>query len=57
MFVGDLPGAIILLFVVKGTLALLPRHAGHSSRMTDSMFRIRLALDLGWQQPLVWRNR
>ncbi|MEX3910103.1 hypothetical protein AB4Y33_43085, partial [Paraburkholderia sp. BR14319] len=48
MFVGDLAGTLILVYIVKGTLALLPRHPSQSSRMTDGMFRIRLALDLAY---------
>ncbi|WP_245623883.1 hypothetical protein [Paraburkholderia nodosa] len=52
MFVGDLLGALILLYIVKGTLALLPRHPSQSSRMTDGMFRIRLALDLAFNNRL-----
>jgi hypothetical protein len=43
MFAGDLSGALIMLYIVKGILALLPRQPG-SSRVTNSMFSIRLAL-------------
>ena len=43
MFAGDLSGALIMLYIVKGILALLPRQRG-SSRVTNSMFSVRLAL-------------
>jgi len=43
MFAGDLSGALIMLYSVKGILALLPRQRG-SSRVTNSMFSVRLAL-------------
>ena len=51
MFVGDLPGALILLYMVKGALALLPRQPGRT-RMKDGMFRIRLALDSAYNNQL-----
>jgi hypothetical protein len=51
MFVGDLLGALILLYIVKGLLAFLPRQPGHS-RMTDGMFRVRLALDSAYNNQL-----
>lgn len=44
MVVGDLLGALIVLYIMKGMLALLPTQPSHS-RMTDSMFRVRVALD------------
>jgi hypothetical protein len=51
MFVGDLLGALILLYLVKGMLVLLPRQPSRS-RMTDGMFRIRLALDYAYSNQL-----
>ncbi|XUW93541.1 hypothetical protein OH764_33530 (plasmid) [Burkholderia sp. M6-3] len=44
MFVGDLTGALIMLYAMKGILALLPKQAG-DSRMSNGMFSIRLALN------------
>jgi hypothetical protein len=44
MFVGDLTGALIMLYSMKGILALLPKQSSRS-RMTGGMFRVRLALD------------
>jgi hypothetical protein len=43
MFVGDLTGALIMLYVMKGILALLPKQPGNS-RMSNRMFSIQLAL-------------
>lgn len=51
MFVGDLLGALILLYIFKGLLALLPRQPSRS-RMTDGMFRVRLALDIAYNNRL-----
>lgn len=51
MFAGDLLGALILLYIVKGLLTLLPRQPGRS-RMTDGMFRIRLALNIAYDNRL-----
>jgi hypothetical protein len=44
MFVGDLTGALIMLYAMKGILALLPKQPG-DSRMSNGMFSIRLALN------------
>jgi hypothetical protein len=44
MFAGDLSGALIMLYIVKGILALLPKRPG-SSRLTNSMFSVRSALN------------
>ncbi|MCP3727486.1 hypothetical protein M3I53_30935 [Paraburkholderia sp. CNPSo 3272] len=44
MFVGDLAGALIMLYTMKGILALLPRQRS-SSRMSNGMFKIQLALN------------
>jgi hypothetical protein len=44
MFAGDLSGALIMLYIVKGILALLPKQPS-SSRLTNSMLSIRSALD------------
>lgn len=51
MFVGDLLGALILLYIVKGILALLPAQPGRS-RVTDGMFRARLALNSAYNNQL-----
>jgi hypothetical protein len=51
MFAGDLLGAVILLYIVKGLLALLAAQPGNS-RTTDGMFRIRLALDSAYNNQL-----
>lgn len=51
MFVGDLLGALILLYMVKGALALLPRQPDRT-RMKDGMFRIRLTLDSAYNNQL-----
>lgn len=51
MFGGDLLGALILLYIVKGLLTLLPVRPGHT-RMTDGMFRVRLALDSAYNNQL-----
>ncbi|MFM0441416.1 hypothetical protein PQQ84_33680 [Paraburkholderia strydomiana] len=44
MFVGDLTGALIMLYAMKGILALLPKQPG-DSRTSNGMFSIRLALN------------
>jgi hypothetical protein len=44
MFVGDLTGALIMLYAMKGILALLPKQPG-DSLMSNGMFSIRLALN------------
>jgi hypothetical protein len=44
MVVGDLTGALIMLYTMKGILALLPKQPS-SSRMSNGMFNIQLALD------------
>ena len=44
MFVGDLTGALIMLYTMKGALALLPTQPGRA-RMKDGLFRIRSALN------------
>ncbi|MEW9584168.1 hypothetical protein [Paraburkholderia sp. DGU8] len=44
MFVGDLTGALIMLYAMKGILALLPKQPG-DSRMSNGMFNIQLALN------------
>jgi len=44
MFVGDLTGALIMLYAMKGILALLPKRPS-DSRFTNSMFRIHAALN------------
>jgi len=51
MFVGDLTGALIMLYSMKGILALLPKQSSRS-RMTDGMFRVRLALDSAYNNRL-----
>lgn len=43
MFVGDLSGALIMLYAAKGILALLPKHPSDSP-LKNGMFRIQLAL-------------
>jgi hypothetical protein len=43
MFVGDLAGALIVLYAMKGILALLPKQPGNS-RISNGMFHIQLAL-------------
>ncbi|MBB3261059.1 hypothetical protein F4827_005966 [Paraburkholderia bannensis] len=54
MFGGDLLGALILLYIIKGLLRLLPAHSGHS-RASKGLFRVRLALDSAYNNP--WRLR
>jgi len=44
MFVGDLTGALIMLYTIKGMLVLLPKQPGNS-RMSNGMFNIQLALN------------
>ncbi|MDR8400421.1 hypothetical protein NE850_29340 [Paraburkholderia sp. USG1] len=44
MLVGDLTGALIMLYSMKGILALLPKQPGNS-RMSNGMFSIQLALN------------
>lgn len=51
MFGGDLLGALMLLYIVKGLLTLLPAQPGRT-RMTDGMFRIRVALDSAYNNQL-----
>ncbi|WP_233886956.1 hypothetical protein [Paraburkholderia flagellata] len=51
MFAGDLTGALIMLYAIKGILALLPTQPNRS-RMTDGMFRVRVALDSAYNNQL-----
>ncbi|CAD6554631.1 hypothetical protein LMG27952_05645 [Paraburkholderia hiiakae] len=51
MFAGDLGGALIMLYMIKGILALLPTQPNRS-RMTDGMFRVRVALDSAYNNQL-----
>ncbi|WP_341317584.1 hypothetical protein WN982_40690 [Paraburkholderia sp. IMGN_8] len=51
MFVGDLTGALIMLYTMKGILAFLPAQPG-SSRMSDGLFKIRLVLDTTYNNRL-----
>jgi hypothetical protein len=51
MFAGDLSGALIMLYVIKGILALLPTQRSRS-RMTGGMLMIRLALDRAYNNQL-----
>ncbi|WP_028220862.1 hypothetical protein [Paraburkholderia oxyphila] len=51
MFVGDLSGALIMLYVIKGMLALLPKQPGNS-HLTNGMFSIRLALNSAYDNRL-----
>jgi len=51
MFAGDLTGALIMLYIIKGILALLPTQPNRS-RMTDGMFRVRVALDSAYNNQL-----
>ena len=44
MFVGDLTGALIMLYAMKGILTLLPQGPGNS-RISNGMFRIQVALN------------
>lgn len=50
MFVGDLTGALIMLYTMKGILAFLPAQPGHAR--TDGMFRVRVALDSAYNNQL-----
>ncbi|WP_321880099.1 hypothetical protein [Paraburkholderia bannensis] len=56
MFGGDLLGALILLYIVKGLLTLLPAQPGQS-RMSDGLFRVRLALDTAYNNQLGLRAK
>lgn len=51
MFVGDLTGALIVLYSMKGILALLPKQPGNS-RMSNRMFSIQLALNNAYTNQL-----
>lgn len=51
MFVGDLFGALIMLYIVKGILALLPKQPSRS-QLTNGMFSIRLALNSAYNNRL-----
>jgi hypothetical protein len=51
MFVGDLTGALIMLYAMKGILALLPKQPGNS-RMSNRMFSIQLALSSAYTNQL-----
>jgi hypothetical protein len=51
MFIGDLSGALILLYFIKGILSFLPAQPGQS-RMTDGLFKIRWALDVTYNNRL-----
>ena len=51
MFAGDLTGALMMLYIIKGILALLPTQPTRS-RMTDGMFRVRIALDSAYNNQL-----
>lgn len=51
MFVGDLTGALIVLYSMKGILALLPKQPGNS-RMSNRMFSIQLALNSAYTNQL-----
>jgi hypothetical protein len=51
MFVGDLTGALIMLYSMKGILALLPKQPG-KSRMSNRMFSIQLALSSAYTNQL-----
>ncbi|MGF6609349.1 hypothetical protein OKW45_004271 [Paraburkholderia sp. WSM4175] len=44
MFVGDLTGALMMLYSMKGILAMLPKQRS-TSRMSNGMFNIQLALN------------
>ncbi|HEX3379181.1 MAG TPA: hypothetical protein VHU21_05185 [Paraburkholderia sp.] len=55
MFVGDLTGALIMLYVMKGILALLPKQPGNS-RMSNRMFSIQLALDSAYANQLTTKR-
>ena len=51
MFAGDLFGALIMLYIIKGILGLLPKQQGRSS-LTNGMFSIRLALNSAYNNQL-----
>ncbi|HEX7931680.1 MAG TPA: hypothetical protein VF573_01150 [Paraburkholderia sp.] len=51
MFVGDLTGTLIVLYTMKGLLALLPKQPGNS-RMSNRMFSIQLALNSAYTNQL-----
>ncbi|CAG9268672.1 conserved membrane hypothetical protein [Paraburkholderia unamae] len=51
MFVGDLAGALIMLYAMKGILALLPK-AASGSRTTGGMFLVRAALDSAYNNQV-----
>lgn len=50
MFVGDLTGALIMLYTMKGILAFLPAQPGRAR--SDGMFRVRVALDSAYNNQL-----
>lgn len=50
MFVGDLTGALIMLYTMKGILAFLPAQPGRAR--ADGMFRVRVALDSAYNNQL-----
>jgi hypothetical protein len=51
MFVGDLTGALIMLYAMKGLLALLPKQPGNS-RMSNRMFSLQMALNSAYNNQL-----
>jgi hypothetical protein len=51
MFAGDLSGALIMLYIVKGILALLPKQPSRS-HLTNGMFNIRFALNCAYNNQL-----
>ena len=51
MFVGDLTGALIILYAMKGILALLPKQPGNSP-ISNRMFSIQVALDSAYTNQL-----
>lgn len=51
MFAGDLFGALIVLYVIKGILSLLPKQPSRSN-LTNGMFSIRLALNSAYNNQL-----
>jgi hypothetical protein len=51
MFAGDLAGALIMLYILKGVLVLLPKQPGRS-HLTNGMFRIGLALNHAYDNQL-----
>jgi hypothetical protein len=54
MFVGDLTGALIMLYAMKGMLALLPKQPGNS-RMSNRMFSIKLAFNSAYTNQLAMK--